>query len=333
MMRATVFDTTCRRVLAMTAMVLFAGAVAAQNYPVRPIRCIVPFPPGGAADLVGRVFAQQLTDNWGQQVVVDNRGGASGIIGVHIAAKSAADGYTVVQAGSTNFAIGPALAADLPYDPVKDFTPIALLAYAPNVLSGHPSVPAQSIKELIQLAKAKPGRITFGSPGTGTTFHIFGELFTRMAGIQLLHVPYKGGGPAFVDLLGGHVQLLFGALSTSLPSIKSGKLRGYGVTSIQRSPVAPELPTIAEAGLPGYEALQWFGIAAPAGTARVIVTKLNDEFVRMLNTSEMKERLLQAGLEAAAPNTAAEFAAYINKEVAAWSKVVKDAGIRVGLAK
>jgi tripartite-type tricarboxylate transporter receptor subunit TctC len=309
------------------------ATAAAQNYPARPIRSIVPFPAGGAADLVSRIFAQQLSDDLGQQVVVDNRGGASGIIGLVIAAKAAPDGYTLIQAGSTNFAIGPALTADLPYDPVKDFTPIALLASAPNALSGHPSVPAQSIQELIALAKSRPGQITFASPGTGTTSHIFGELFIHMAGVKLLHIPYKGGGPAFVDLLGGHVQLLFGALSTSLPSIKAGRLRGYGVTSGKRSPVAPELPTIAEAGVPGYEALQWFGIAAPAGTAGAIIVKLNGAFVAMLQTQAMRDRLLHAGLEAATPNTPAEFAAYIRKEVATWGKVAKDAGIRVQLAK
>ncbi len=323
-----------RIALQIVCVLMFAPAVAAaQNYPVRPIRSIVPFPAGGAADLVSRLFAQQLSDDLGQQVVVDNRGGASGIIGLVIAARAAPDGYTLVQAGSTNFAIGPALSADLPYDPVKDFTPIALLASAPNSLSGHPSVPAQSIQELIALAKARPGQITFASPGTGTTSHIFGELFIHMAGVKLLHIPYKGGGPAFVELLGGHVQLLFGALSTSLPSIKAGKLRGYGVTSARRSPVAPDLPTIAEAGVPGYEALQWFGIAAPAGTASAIIVKLNGAFVAMLQTQAMKDRLLHAGLEAAAPNTPAEFAVFIRKEVATWGRVARDAGIRVQLAK
>ena len=323
-----------RTVLKFTCVMLVAPVIAeAQNYPSRPLRSIVPFPAGGAADLVSRLFAQQLSDDLGQQVVVDNRGGASGIIGLVIAAKAAPDGYTLIQAGSTNFAIGPALTADLPYDPVKDFTPIALLASAPNALSGHPSVPAQSIQELIALAKARPGQITFASPGTGTTSHIFGELFIHMSGVKLLHIPYKGGGPAFVDLLGGHVQLLFGALSTSLPSIKAGKLRGYGVTSGKRSPVAPDLPTIAEGGVPGYEALQWFGIAAPAGTAGTIVVKLNGAFVAMLKTQAMRDRLLHAGLEAAAPNTPAEFATFIRKEVATWGKVARDAGIRVQLAK
>ncbi len=299
-----------------------------EIYPSRPIRSIVPFPAGGAADLVSRIFALQLSEQLGQPVVVDNRGGASGVIGVQLGAKAPADGYTLVQAGSTNFAMAPALSTDLPYDPVKDFSPIALLAYAPNVLVGHPSVNARSISELIQFAKSHPAQLTYASPGTGTTSHIFGELFTHMAGVQLLHIPYKGGGPAFIELLSGQVTLLFGALSTSLPSIKTGKLKGFGVTSASRTPVAPELPTIAESGLPGYEALQWFGIAVPKATEKKRVDRLSVEFNRILIMEPIKLRLLQAGLESAKTNSSVEFSRYIQSEVIRWSRVVKQAGIR-----
>lgn len=327
------------RCIVITFLAAFAGQVAAQDgkplrssastYPARPIRLICPFPPGGAADMTARMLAQRFSDQLREQVVVDNRSGAAGVIGVQIAAKSPADGHTLLLASSSNFTFGPAVEAKLPYDPARDLMPVALAVIVPNVLTAHPGLPAHSIGDLIRLAKESPGRISYASPGSGTTSHLIGVLFERAARIQLLHVPYKGGGPALVDLMGGHVQLLFGGISTSLPLIKSGKLLGLGVTTMKRSQAAPEIPTIAESGLPGFEVIQWFGLAAPVATPRDIVERLNRLTMETLKNAEFKAQLHRTGLDTADENTPAGFDAYMKKELGTLTRVFKEAGVHI----
>ena len=303
------------------ALCLGVAVANAQDYPVRPVRFIVPFAPGGAADFTARGLAQKLTEGLGQQVVVDNRAGASGIIGVQLVAGSARDGYTLLLGSSSNLAALPSF----PYDPIRDFAPISLAVLVPNILVAHPSVPAQSLKELIQLARAKPGQLSYASPGVGTNSLIAGELLNRAAGIRLMHVPYKGGGPALTDLLGGHVQLMFGGISTSLPMVRTGKLRALGVTSLKRVGAAPDIPTLSESGLQGYEIVQWFGVLAPVGTPRPIIGKLNGEIVKAIASPDLAERYSKQGLEPIS-NTPAEFAAHMKAELAKWSRLAREAG-------
>ena len=313
---------------AAVALALLVPAPAApQPYPTKSIRLIVPFAAGGSSDYTARVLANKLGADWGQQVIVDNRAGGSGVIGVQLAAGSRPDGYTILFASSSTFATGPALDPKLPYNPVKDFAPLSLVVLGPNVLTAHPSLPAQSVKELIQLAKAKPGQITYASPGIATASHMAGVLFVRGAGIDLLHVPYKGGGPAVTDLLAGQVNLLFGSVSTSSPLVKAGRLRALAVTSAKRLSVLPEIPTIAETVIPGYEVVQWFGLAAPAGTARPIVEKFSKELVSALASPDVREALLRQGLEPVG-STPAAFAAYIKSELAKWTRVFKETGLQ-----
>ncbi len=302
---------------------------AGSDYPRKPVRFVCPFPPGGAADMVTRMLAQRLSEMLKEQFVADNRGGAGGIIGVQIVAKAAPDGYTLLLTSSSNFAFGPAVESKLPYDPYRDFAPIALTVMVPNVLVGHPSLRVRGIKELIALARLEPNRITYASPGTGTTSHLIGVLFEHAARIHLLHVPYKGGGPAVVDLLGGHVQLLFGAISTSLPLIKTGKLIGLGVTSSTRSGAAPELPTIAESGVPGFEAIQWFGVSGPARLPASTVFRLNNELNKILVDKEFQGQLQRAGLDAASPNTPEAFQKYMERELTRLTRVFKEAGVHI----
>ena len=304
-----------------------ATATAQAQYPAKSIRLIVPFPAGGASDFTARTLAQRISASWRQQVIVDNRAGATGVIGVQLAAKSAADGYTILFASSSTFATAPALTPNLPYDPVKDFAPVSLVVLSPNVLTAHPSVPVQSLKDLIQLAKAKPGQITYASPGIATASHMAGVLFTRGAGIDLLHVPYKGGSIAVNDVLAGQVHLLFGSVSTSLPLVRTGRLRALAVTSAKRLAAVPEIPTMAESGLPGYEVVQWFGITLPAGVPRAIVTKLHQELVTILMHTDAREALIRQGFEPVG-STPDEFAAYIKSELAKWSKIFKETGLQ-----
>jgi tripartite-type tricarboxylate transporter receptor subunit TctC len=309
---------------------LAAATVQAQSpFPVKSIRLIVPFAAGGASDYTARTLAQKITTSWGQQVIVDNRAGGAGVIGVQLAAISAPDGYTLLFASSSTFATGPALNPKLPYNPVKDFVPISLVVLGPNVLTAHPSVPAQSVKELIALAKAKPGAVSYASPGIATASHMAGVLFVRGAGIDMLHVPYKGGGPAVSDLLAGQVNLLFGSVSTSSPLVKAGRLRALAVTSAKRLSVLPDIPTIAETVIPGYEVVQWFGLAAPTGTPNAIVVKFNQEIIAALKSADGREALLRQGLEPVG-STPAEFGAYINAELAKWTKVFKETGMQAG---
>ena len=311
----------------LLGMLAAVNAAAQTAYPTKSIRLIVPFAAGGASDFTARTLAHRISVRWNQQVVVDNRAGATGMIGVQIAAAAAPDGYTILFASSSTFATAPALTPNLPYDPVKDFVPIALVVLGPNVLTAHPSLPVQSLNDLIQLAKAKPGQITYASPGIATASHMAGVLFARGARIDLLHVPYKGGGVAVNDLLAGQVQLLFGSVSTSSPLVKIGRLRALAVTSVKRLATIPEVPTIAESGFPGYEVVQWFGVAAPAGLPRTIVTKFNQELVTILSHAETREALIRQGLEPIG-GTPEAFAIHIKSELAKWTQVFKETGLR-----
>ena len=316
------------RYLLGVAVAALALPLAAQTYPDRPIRLVVGFPPGGAADLVARAMAQRVSEQWRQQVIVDNRSGAGGAIGTELVARSLPDGYTLLFGSSSNLSIGPALQANLPYQVQRDFAPITLTTLIPNILVAHASVPVRSIKELIEYARGKPQQLSYASNGNATVSHIAGELFSQRAGIKLIHVPYKGAGPAINDAVGGHVQFLIGAISTSLPHVRSGKLRGLAVTGAKRSNAVAELPTIAESGFPGFEVVQWFGLVAPAKTPAELVKRWNGVAVEMYREHEFAERFRRQGLEPAT-SSPQEFAAFIRTETAMWGKVFREVGIRL----
>lgn len=311
--------------------VLFAapeGGALAQTYPSKPIRIVVPFPPGGPADILARIIGQNLAESWGQQAVIDNRAGAGGNIGSEMVAKALPDGYTLLMGFVGTHAINASLYSTMPYDNAKDFEPVSLVAMVTIILVVHPSIPANSVKELIVLARSRPGQLTFGSPGNGTPQHLAGELFNTMAGVKMVHIPYKGAVPALTDLLGGRVSLIFSSMPPALPHVKAGKLRALAVTSARRSSAAPDVPTIAESGLPGYEVINWYGILVPAGTPKEIVARLNAEILKILNVPDVKERLSAQGAETFS-STPQEFAAYIRKETEKWAKVVKYSGARL----
>jgi len=309
------------------ALAAIAGAQA-PAYPTKPIRLVVPFPAGGATDILAREVAKHLTDAWGQSVVVDNRPGAGGNIGSELVAKAAPDGYTLEMGTVGTHAINASLYSKMPYDHVKDFVPVILVAGVPNVLEVNPALPVNSVQELIAYAKANPGKLNFASSGSGTSIHLSGELFKVMAGVQMTHVPYKGSAPALQDLIGGQVQLMFDNLPPSLPQIKAGKLRALAVTSAARAPALPDTPTVAEAGLPGFEASSWFGVLAPAGTPPEIVNKLNAEIAKWLASPGAKEKLANVGANIAG-GTPEDFARHIQAETAKWAKVVKESGAKV----
>jgi putative tricarboxylic transport membrane protein len=306
--------------------VLLAGLARGQDYPAKPIRFVVPFAAGGGGDIIIRAVAQKLTERLGVSVVVDNRGGAGGTVGTELVARSAPDGYTLVMANVAPMAINVTVYRNLPYDPVKDMTPITLLASFPNLLVVHPSVPATSVKALIALARTHPGRLTYASAGSGSTTHLAAEFFRSQAHIDLVHVPYKGGGQALIDLLAGQVTMYFGSMPASLPHAKSGRLRALAVTSLARSTAAPDIPTVAESGFPGFEAVTWIGAAAPAGVPPAIVSRLNIELVHIMQLPDMRERLLAQGAEPQF-DTPEQFAGYIKSEIGKWAKVVRAAGI------
>jgi tripartite-type tricarboxylate transporter receptor subunit TctC len=299
----------------------------AQGYPDKPIRLVMPFPPGGASEGVARPIVQKAGTALGQNIVLDPRPGASGAIAAELVAKSAPDGYTLLMATSALFSILPGLTPNLPYDPVKSYAPVSRFVTLNNVLVVHPSLPVGNVKELIALAKRRPGQLNYASAGNGSTFHLAGEMFKSMAKIDLVHVPYKGGAPAQIDLIAGQVQVLFDSLSTGLVPIRAGRVKVLAVTTRNRSPVLPEVPTVAEAALPGFEVSGWFGVVAPAGTPPAVVAKLNAEIVRALAAPDVRERLLGMGHEVSG-NTPAEFAAFISSELAKYSKVIKDNHIR-----
>ena len=299
----------------------------AQQYPSRPVRFVVPFAPGGSTATLARTLGVKLADALGQQVVVDNRSGGNGNIGMEIVAKSPPDGYTIVLGYIANLAIAPSLYSKLPFDPIRDYEPVTQLASSPNVLTAHPSVPARSLKELIALAKAKPGQVSFASTGVASVGHLTGELLNSLAGMKMTHVPYKGGGQAIIDLLGGHVQAMFSGFTAAMPHIKAGKIRALAVTGATRSPALADVPTIAEQGFPGVEATAWYGVLLPARTPRTIVTRLHDETVKALHFPDVKERLDGLGFEIVG-STPEQFGAYIKSEIGKWEKVVKASGAK-----
>ncbi|OHE89573.1 MAG: hypothetical protein A3G75_13640 [Verrucomicrobia bacterium RIFCSPLOWO2_12_FULL_64_8] len=313
------------------AIFLLALAVAApafsQQYPTRPVRFVVPFSPGGSTDTLARTLGQKLSEALGQQVVVDNRPGGNGDIGMLIVARAPADGHTIVLGYIANLAIAPSLQAKMPYDPVKDYAPITQPASSPNVLTAHPSVQAKSLKELVALAKAKPGQLSFASTGVASVGHLTGELINNLAGIRLTHVPYKGSGQAVTDILGGHVHVMFSGFSSTLAHIKSGKLRALAVTGPKRSNALSDVPTIAEQGFPGVEATAWYGVLAPAGTPRPFVARLHGELVKILKLPDVVQRLEGLGFELVG-STPEQFGAYIKSETAKWAKVVKASGAK-----
>ena len=288
---------------------------------------IVAFPPGGGTDIVARMLAPRLGEALGQSVLVENRGGASGNIGTELAARAAPDGYTILMGNVAPNAINVSLFRNLPFDPVADFVPVSLVASTPNILVVHPSIPARTVKEVIALAKAKPGTLNFASAGVGSSSHLAGELFRILAGADIVHVPYKGAGPAMVDVLSGQVQLYFATMPAAMSHVKSGKLAPVAVTSSRRSQALPDLPTTAEAGVPGYEASTWYGVLAPTHTPAAVIARLHENIVKILAVPETRARLADQGFEPAG-NSPEEFGAYIKSEIAKWGKVIGDAGIR-----
>jgi len=314
--------------LCATCLAPIAQAQSAANYPSKPIRIVVPFPPGGATDILARAIGNELSKAFNQSVVIENKGGGGGNPGADLVAKSAPDGYTLVMATVGTHAINMSLYSKMPYDAVRDFEPIVLVAGVPNLLVVHPSVPAKSVKELTALAKAQPGKLNVASSGSGTSIHLAAELYKQMAGVDIVHVPYKGSAPAVADLLGGQVQMMFDNLPVSLPHAKAGKLRALAVTSPNRSSALPDVPTMDEEGYKGFDATSWFGLLAPAGTPKDIINKLNAASVKALASPEMRERLAAQGAEPVG-NSPEQFGAFIKSEIEKWSKIVKASGARV----
>ncbi|MGZ8154863.1 MAG: Bug family tripartite tricarboxylate transporter substrate binding protein [Burkholderiales bacterium] len=300
----------------------------AQTYPARPVRLIIPFSAGGAADVPGRILSNRLSEALGQQVVIDNRPGAGSTIGAEAAAKSPPDGYTLFMISNTHF-VSAALHKKLNYDSLNDFTPITQITSAPNVLIVHPSMPAKNVKELVALAKARPGEINYASSGNGSTQHLTGALFCRMAGINMTHIPYRGSGPVTADLIAGQVQVGFPGIAGMLPHIKSGRLRPLGVSSAKRSPELPDVPTIAEAGIKGYEMVAWFGVAAPKGLPRDIQTRLHADLLKILKTPDMQKSMRTVGQEVAYQERPEQFFDFMKVEAAKWAKVVQESGARI----
>ncbi|MGZ8201641.1 MAG: Bug family tripartite tricarboxylate transporter substrate binding protein [Burkholderiales bacterium] len=319
------------RIIAAVSACLAIGAVAnagEQSYPVKPVRMVIPFPPGGTTDILGRIASQKLSEALGQQVVPDNRSGASGNIGTEQVAKAPPDGYTLLTAPGSTLTIHPSLYAKLGFDPLRDFAPVTILAGVPNLLVVHPSLPVRNVKELIALAKSKPDQLNYASTGAGQSTHLSMELFKNMAGVKIVHVPYKGSAPAVTDLLGGHVPMMFDNMPSALPHVKAGKLRALGVSTSKRSPTAPDVPTVAESGLPDFDVTVWFAVLAPAATPRDIVTRLNRVLVKALQGADVREKLASQGAEPIG-NTSEQFTGQMKADLAKWAKVVKAANIKL----
>jgi tripartite-type tricarboxylate transporter receptor subunit TctC len=310
------------------AIVTSAAAQAQTTYPNRPIRVVVPFPPGGLNDVVARLVSQRLAENLGQTILIENRGGATGTIGSAAVAKAAPDGYTILSSGSTTAAVAPHLYANLPYDQAKDLVAIGRIGAVASIVLVHPSMPTNTMSELIAHLKAKPGAINFGSGGSGGSQHIGAELLKTLAGVSITHVPYKGGGPAMIDLVAGQIAMMIEPMPSALPQVRAGKVRALAVTTPRRSSALPELPTVAETGITGYDLTIWLGFFAPAGTPREIIAKLNTELARTLNAPDMRERLAQQGVDTIV-DTPEQFGAYVNAEIARWGKVVRDSGTKL----
>jgi tripartite-type tricarboxylate transporter receptor subunit TctC len=315
-------------VIVSVVLAAMPSLATAQAYPAKPIRWISPWPAGGANDIFSRAIGQKIGESLGQQVLVDNRPGAAGTIGSDIAAKAPADGYTLVMGSSPTHAIAPALYPALPYDPLRDFSAVTLVGSVPNVLVLHPSVPAKTVKEFIAVAKARPGKLNFASTGNGTSQHLSAELFKFMAGLDMVHIPYKGTAPALTELVAGQVDLAFENMPALIPHIQAGRLRALAVTTTKRSAVMPELPTIAEAALPGYDASVWFGVFAPAGTPRPVVERLHGEILKALQTQDLKSRMVAMGTDVSGIGPD-DFSAYVRKEIPKWANLVKAAGVKV----
>ena len=318
-------------IAAATALIgLPAGNANAQSapYPNRPVKLVIPFPPGGPLDIIGRAIAQKASEDWGQSVVVDNRPGAGGNIGADIVAKSPPDGYTILMGALSTHAVNPSLYSKMPYDAVKDFAPISLVAITPNVLVVNASLPVNSAKEFIAYAKANSGKLSFGSGSNGSAGHLAGELFKVDTKTDIVHVPYKGGAPATQALLAGDTQFMFDNLANAMPQVKAGKLKALAVTTAERSKLAPDLPTMAEAGMPGFDISTWFGLLAPAGTPKDVIAKWNAEVVKILNSPDMRERLTAQGAEPA-PTTPEQFVAFIQSEIPKYARIVKISGAKV----
>ena len=320
------------RVLRMAAVAAVAtlvpGAACAQQYPSKAIRMVIGFPPGGGTDIVGRIVAQKLSEVLGQQVLPDNRGGAAGQIGTEIVAKAPPDGYTILMAHIAALSILPSLVAKLPYDPVRDFAPISLVAIGPNLLVVHPSLPVRTVRDLITLARARPGQLQFASPGAGSVQHLAGELFNLQAKVSMLHVPYKGSGQSIIDLVSGQIHLDFDSIPPVLGHVKNGRLRAIAVTSEKRFSLLPAIPTVSESGVPGFDMSTWWGLVAPAGVSKDIVSRLNGETTRLLRQPEVRERIANVGAETIG-NSPEEFAAFIRSERSKYAKIVKDANIKL----
>ncbi len=320
--------TNVRRYFAFGALLLAAQTVAAQQFPVKPIRLIVPFPPGGGVDFVGRIVGQKLSERLGQQVAVDNRAGANGIVGLQALMASAPDGYTIAAVSAGPLACNPHMYSKLPYDTLRDFTPIANMINFPLMLVAHPSLPVKDVKQLIALAKAKPGEITYSHPGIGNTGHIAGELLNAVGKVQTTGIPYKGTAPSVIAVLSGEAHLTYSSIPTALPYIRAGRLRALGVGNAKRMPSLPEFPTVAEAGLPGYEAYAWGGMLGPAKMPAPIVQQLSREIVAAINSKDVNDRMLNEGT-VPTPSSPEEFAAYIASEIKKWGVVIRGANIRV----
>ncbi len=310
------------------ALLAASGAALAQNYPTRPVRFIVPFAPGGNTDIQGRLIAQKLADAWGQQVVVDNRGGAGGTLGVDLAAKAPPDGYTIVLGSFGNILVGPALYKKLAYDPAKDLAPVVQVSTPPGLLVANPALPVKNVKELIAYGRANPGKLNYGSAGSGVWNHLFAELFKTMARIEMTHVPYKGTGPAVIDVVGGQIQLSFAPFPTALPHMKTGRLRALAVTEEKRSPILPDIPTVAESGLPGYAAESWFAVLAPAGTPQPVISKINQDINRVFQQLDVRAAFAADG-SVPVGGTPEELASSIRAGMAKWGKLVRDLGIQL----
>ena len=313
----------------LVAGALLAGSLpaSAQPYPNRPLRIVVPFPPGGGTDIGTRIVAQKLQEAWGQAVIVENKPGAAGIVGTELTAKSAPDGYTFMMGNIGTHAINVSLYKKLAYDPVREFAPVSMVADLPLLLLVHPSVPANSVKELIALAKSQPGKLNFSSSGAGGSMHVAAELFKSMTGVDMVHIPYKGGAPAVADLLSGQVALSFSTVLETIQHVKAGKVRALAVTNDHRSIALPDLPTIAEAGLPGYQSISWLALFAPAGTPKEIVNKVSAESVRILKLPDVKERLLAQGAEPIG-STPEQLATILSADIAKYAKVIRESGYK-----
>ena len=317
-----------RTFLLAAALAALPMAASAQGYPSKPIRFVVPYPPGGPLDTIARLLGQKVSEGVKQPVIVENKPGAGGNIGADFVAKSLADGHTILMGAVATHAINPTLYARIPYDPVRDFAPITQVASTPNVLVVNPSLPVSSVAELITHAKANPGKLNFGSGSTGSAGHLAGELFNSLAGVQMAHIPYKGAAPAMQDLIGGQIHLMFDNLASSLTQVRAGRVKALAVTTAKRSSLAPELPTVAESGLAGFDISTWFGIFAPAGTPREAITRLHTEFTRALAAPDVREKMLNMGAEPVG-NSPAEFAAFIRVEAEKYARVIKASGARV----